>query len=63
MKKVILAFVGGVFLCLVVFGVFKAKRWLEIDACLDSGGSWNYQKNRCEYDTPSKKENRVEPTP
>ena len=59
MKKVLLAFIGGIFLFLAVFGVLKVKQWLEIDACLDSGGSWNYEKNRCEYDDPSKTESHV----
>lgn len=63
MKKLMIALIGGVFLFLAVFGVLKAKLWLEIDACLDSGGSWNYEKNRCEYDDPSKTGNRVEPAP
>jgi hypothetical protein len=37
----------------LVFGFLKVKRWLEIDACLDSGGSWNYKENRCEHGTNS----------
>jgi len=59
-KKLFIAIFGGVFLFLAIFGMLKAKRWLEIDACLDSGGSWNYEKNRCEYDEPSKTTNRAE---
>lgn len=27
----------------------KAKRFIEIDICLDKGGSWNYNKEKCEY--------------
>jgi len=27
----------------------KVKRFIEIDICLDKGGSWNYNKSECEY--------------
>jgi len=36
---------------LMAFSMLKLKRWLDIDACLDSGGRWNYEENRCEYVT------------
>jgi hypothetical protein len=32
----------------------KIKRSLDVDNCLDSGGSYNYKKNQCEM---AKKEN------
>ena len=25
------------------------NRWFGIDACLDSGGCWNYEANECEH--------------
>lgn len=31
-----------------IFGVTKIKRSLQIDRCLDGGGRWNYETNRCE---------------
>ncbi len=31
---------------LIVIGVY-AKRWMAIDACLDRGGAWDYQRNAC----------------
>jgi hypothetical protein len=36
-----LAFVAG------LAGGWKAKVWLDVDACLDSGGAWNYQTGDC----------------
>lgn len=52
MKKLVVTSASGILLLLITLTLLKAKRWLEIDACLDSGGSWNYQTNRCEYDAP-----------
>jgi hypothetical protein len=28
----------------------KLVLWLEIDSCLDSGGSWNSSEMKCEYE-------------
>ena len=25
------------------------KQWVAIDRCLDSGGSWNYEKSECDH--------------
>lgn len=36
-------------LILGYFGFIKAKRFIEIDSCLDKGGSWNDQKQKCEF--------------
>ena len=29
-------------------GGWKAKVWLDVDACLDSGGAWNYDHGLCD---------------
>ena len=34
---------------ILVLGVRWIIKWLKIDACLDKGGRWNYEKRRCEY--------------
>jgi len=46
MKKTII--IGCLFLILILLfiGGFAIKRFLEIDSCLDSGGSWNYDTNK-----------------
>jgi hypothetical protein len=62
MKKLIALLIGVSLIVLIVFGAFKAKRWLEIDACLDSGGSWNYETNRCEYDAASNTQQTAKPS-
>jgi hypothetical protein len=33
----------------IFFGFSRLKRFLEIDSCLDKGGSWNYELKKCEY--------------
>jgi hypothetical protein len=41
-----------IWITLIVVGVLAfiwwAKRQLEIDSCLDSGGRWNYEKFICD---------------
>jgi hypothetical protein len=60
-----------IILSLLIFGLIsvlwsipKAKRFVEIDRCLDRGGSWNYVKQECEYgdtnDTWDNKENNIQ---
>lgn len=49
MKKVILVSIAVLLLAGSLVLALKVKRWFEIDACLDSGGSWNYETNKCEY--------------
>jgi hypothetical protein len=34
---------------LLTVGALKVKEWIDIDRCLDSGGSWNYSKKQCEH--------------
>jgi hypothetical protein len=34
----------GVSVCWLVW---YANRWLDIDRCLDLGGSWNYETSTC----------------
>jgi hypothetical protein len=39
--------------CLVIILIaiwfLWTSEWLTIDACLDSGGRWNYQAKACEH--------------
>lgn len=44
-KKVGLSIVILIILC---FAVCKAKELIEIDKCLDKGGRWNYETEKCE---------------
>ncbi len=39
------------FLFLGYLSVTKINRMNKIDKCLDNGGKWNYETNRCEKDT------------
>jgi hypothetical protein len=53
--KIVLAVVGGLAAIVILyFGVlFVAhggnRDFLAIDACLDSGGKWNYPARTCEH--------------
>ena len=38
-----------VIMALFVLFVYWFKGYMEIDKCLDSGGSWNYDKEICKY--------------
>lgn len=44
-RKLMWIILAGVIVCCVVW---YAKRWLDIDTCLDSGGRWNYRMSICE---------------
>ncbi|MCE9538846.1 MAG: hypothetical protein K8R85_06465 [Bacteroidetes bacterium] len=35
----------------LAFGYFKVDRFLKVDSCLDRSGRWNYETNKCEYET------------
>jgi len=39
----------GALLILIAFAVIGAIRWIRVDSCLDSGGSWNYAEDKCEH--------------
>lgn len=47
LKIFIFSFIGLVFL--ILFFTSRVNRFFEIDKCLDSGGSWNYILEKCEY--------------
>jgi hypothetical protein len=38
-------------IALTSFGYLKLTHFFEIDACLDKGGRWNYEKQLCEFDS------------
>jgi hypothetical protein len=44
--KLVLFFL--ILILLIVFGS-KARVYLEVDKCLDSGGSYDYKKCECSY--------------
>jgi hypothetical protein len=35
----------------LTFGYFKVDKFFKVDSCLDSGGRWNYETGKCEYET------------
>ena len=37
-----------IMLIALFFFLFKAVEFIKIDNCLDTGGSWNYEKSECE---------------
>jgi hypothetical protein len=45
---VLVLIVVAAFFCGTVAG-FKLNIWFYIDACLDRGGSWNYNRDTCGY--------------
>lgn len=40
---------------ILIISLFEIKRFIQIDKCLDKGGRWNYEMNKCEnvYDLNS----------
>ena len=53
-RKVIIGM--SVVLLLLIITFPKINRFIEIDSCLDKGGSWNYEKEQC--DTINSKEKK-----
>jgi hypothetical protein len=31
----------------------SVKRFFQVDSCLDHGGRWNHDADRCEYESPA----------
>jgi len=47
---VVLGFLFGVTLLLfAVWAVILFINWAEVDDCLDSGGSYDYERGRCDF--------------
>jgi hypothetical protein len=34
---------------LLSLAAWRAKRWLDIDRCLDAGGRWDYSAQKCDF--------------
>lgn len=47
-KHYIIGFFGIVAVVVLVLGIMRTKRFFQIDSCLDSGGKWNYELDKCE---------------
>jgi hypothetical protein len=43
---IIIAILG--FIAISIFGIIWIINFLKIDSCLDKGGRWNYELNKCE---------------
>jgi hypothetical protein len=55
-KKLFIIIISVLVISLIsIFGIKWAIRFFQIDKCLDKGGKWNYELNRCEgcYDLDS----------
>ena len=48
-KTVTIAIVLTVIAIIAIIFSLKFNRFLKIDECLDKGGSWNYERNDCQY--------------
>jgi hypothetical protein len=49
LPKIGAAVIGGlVFLLILAFGLPHLQRALDIDSCLDAGGRWNAEREKCE---------------
>ena len=46
-KWICLVIIFFLTLSFVAFLLISNSEWLRIDACLDRGGSWNYEKEVC----------------
>jgi hypothetical protein len=55
-KSIISVILIGIIIALI-FGTIWMKRFFQIDACLDKGGRWNYELNKCEENNQIKNEN------
>ena len=38
-----------ILLCILTSSLLSGCDFLEIDKCLDRGGKWDYEENKCEY--------------
>jgi hypothetical protein len=47
-KKQILLLVAVILVLMIALFMPRAKRFMDIDKCLDRGSRWNYEKNICE---------------
>ena len=48
-KTVTITIVLTVIAIIAIVFSLKFNRLLKIDECLDKGGSWNYERNDCQY--------------
>jgi hypothetical protein len=54
-RKLVLVFgslLGITVLLFTVWAMTLFINWAEVDDCLDSGGSYDYERGRCDYETP-----------
>jgi hypothetical protein len=52
-RKLVLVFgslLGIIVLLFAVWAVTLFINWAEVDDCLDSGGSYDYERGRCDYE-------------
>lgn len=47
-KTLKILFITLAIIGLTAFGYLKVTHFFEIDACLDKGGRWNYELEKCE---------------
>ena len=57
-KTIKIFVIAFVLIALTGFGYLQLTHFFEIDACLDKGGRWNYEKKVCEMDSNKTVETR-----
>ena len=45
-RLIYISLLGASFIAGTIFGIW-AKDWLDVDACVDAGGAWDYRTGSC----------------
>ena len=45
---------------MLIWAGIKVKHWLDIDACLDAGGAFDYAQGSCDDASPENPKNHLE---
>ena len=49
-RRRVIWYVAGLVLAGVIAAAPHVQEWLTVDACLDGGGAWIKEANRCSHD-------------
>lgn len=48
-NRIIVLIIGLLIIMAGIWTYPKIKQFFKVDSCLDKGGRWNYETNKCEF--------------
>ena len=58
-NRIIILTIGLLIILTGIWTYPKINQFFKVDSCLDKGGGWNYETNKCEFESTEEQDRRI----